>query len=705
MLYGKLLRFTYRLERNPVFASVKRGLLLLTPVLIVGAVALMLRNLPIPGFQEWIMAAAGGTVYSTLGFIYDATIGIMSLCLLCGISYSYAATISGSDKTFCLVAVMASLGSFFILFSAQSSGVFEFASLGAVSMFGAILCSIAATALFGAFSRYLPARLRSYSAGMDVQFRVSVSLIVPLCLCLLVFALAGLAMEHFLGVASINELLSGGMMALFQNVPNELGKGVLFVVLTDLLWLFGIHGGNVMEPVAQAYFATLDQSGSAIVCKSFVDNFALIGGSGATLCLLLALLLFSRSHENRRLAWCSLPFGVFNMNEPLVFGFPVILNPILFLPFLLVPVISLLIGYAATACGFMPVVTTTVTWTTPAPLSGYAATHSVNGALVQAVIVAVGTAVYAPFVRLSEHMQQERIRIDLEDLLRVFAEESELPALGNQFLERSDNVGAVAKVVVEQLSRDLRAGSIPVFYQPQVDEFGGVCGAEALLRWRFRGKPLPPPLVIKLAREAGIYGDLTACILDTAVADSARFRNALGRPLMVSVNISPYEANDEAFVRKAVRLVEEAGLQNSFCLEVTEEAALERFGKIAENLHDLFGHGILAAIDDFSMGQTSLKYLQGSNFQFVKLDGALVRQLLDSPRSQDIVRAIVGLGQDLNFQVVAEYVESRELRDLLLSLNCRIFQGYFYSPAVPPAELVRFVLDRDSARQRPGAGS
>lgn len=130
--------------------------------------------------------------------------------------------------------------------------------------------------------------------------------------------------------------------------------------------------------------------------------------------------------------------------------------------------------------------------------------------------------------------------------------------------------------------------------------------------------------------------------------------------------------------------VEEAGSKNSFCLEVTEEAALERFGKIAENLHDLFGHGILAAIDDFSMGQTSLKYLQGSNFQFVKLDGALVRQLLDSPRSQDIVRAIVGLGQDLNFQVVAEYVESQELRDLLLSLNCRIFQGYLYSPAVHP---------------------
>lgn len=700
MLYRKMLRFTYRLERNPVFASIKRGLLLLTPVLIVGAVALMLRNLPVPAFQQWILGAGGGLVYGALGFIYDATIGIMSLCLLCGISYSYAATLPGSDKTFCLVAVMVSLGSFFILFSVQSGGVFEFASLGAVSMFGAILCAIAATALFGALSRYLPARFRSYSAGMDVQFRVSVSLIAPLCLCLLIFALAGLAMEHFFGVRSINELLSGGMMALFENVPDELGKGVLFVLLTDVLWLFGIHGGNVMEPVAQAYFATLDQSNSAIVCKSFVDNFALIGGSGATLCLLLALLLFARSRENRRLAWCSLPFGLFNMNEPLVFGFPVILNPILFLPFLIVPVVSLLIGYAAVASGFMPMVTTTVTWTTPAPLSGYAASGSLRGALVQAVILAVGTAVYAPFVRLSERMQQARIRIDLEDLLAAFGGDTELSDVGNQFLERPDNVGAVAKVLVEQLRSDIQAKQIPVFYQPQVDQDGRVCGAEALLRWRFQNKPLPPPLVVILAREAGIYRDLTNCILDTAAADSARIQKNLGRPFMVSVNISPYEANDEEFVRRAAVLVEQAGLQGSFCLEVTEEAALERFGKIGENLHYLFEHGILAAIDDFSMGQTSLKYLQGSNFQYVKLDGALVRQLVDSPRSQDIVRAIVGLGENLHFQVVAEYVESEALRDVLLSLKCGIFQGYLYSPAVPVDKLIPFVLEREGGGRR-----
>ena len=104
--------------------------------------------------------------------------------------YSYAETFAEADRTFCLVAVMAALGSFFVLFCACGQR-FDFSSLGAVSMFGAILCSIAATALFPrAFNRYLPACFRSYSgAGTDAQFQVSVSLIAPLAFCLMFFTL------------------------------------------------------------------------------------------------------------------------------------------------------------------------------------------------------------------------------------------------------------------------------------------------------------------------------------------------------------------------------------------------------------------------------------------------------------------------------------------------------------------------------------
>ena len=146
--------------------------------------------------------------------------------------------------------------------------------------------------------------------------------------------------------------------------------------------------------------------------------------------------------------------------------------------------------------------------------------------------------------------------------------------------------------------------------------------------------------------------------------------------------------------------MDEAGLAGSFCLEVTEDTALEHYGGIAENLRYLSEHGIMTAIDDFSMGQTSLKYLQENSFHFVKLDGALVRQLLDSPRSQDIVRAIVGLGEDLHFRVVAEYVENERLKDVLAGLGCALFQGYLYSPAIPADELVEYVRSRDQEKGR-----
>lgn len=105
------------------------------------------------------------------GFVYDATIGIMSLGLLCGISYSYAETFAEADRTFCLVAVMAALGSFFVLFCVRADGGFDFSSLGAVSMFGAILCSIAATALFRAFNRYLPAASGPTARARTRSFR------------------------------------------------------------------------------------------------------------------------------------------------------------------------------------------------------------------------------------------------------------------------------------------------------------------------------------------------------------------------------------------------------------------------------------------------------------------------------------------------------------------------------------------------------
>lgn len=678
-MYDKLLNFTYRMEQNRLFASIKKGLLMLIPVLVTGSVALMFKSLPN------IDHIASGVLLKLLNLIYDATFGMMAVYLCCGISYSYAATFESSDETFSLMAMMASLGSFLASFG-EPSGMFQFINFGAVGVFTAIFCSVFATMLFYFFVRHLPLIFRSYAAGVDRQFRVAVSMIVPLFLCVLVFSLMSLAIQAFTGKQNMNLLLSDIVIRLFQNLPEELVSGLLFVTLLDGLWFFGMHGGNVMEQVAQSYFVPANTDPSVIVSKSFLDNFALIGGCGTTFCLLLALILFSKNANNRKLAWSAAPFAIFNMNELIVFGLPVILNPMMLIPFLLTPAVCLIISYIATKIGFLPVVTTTVTWTTPVLFSGYAATKSLHGVLVQLISLTAGVFLYMPFIRLSERMQEAHEKMLLDDLAKLFWKGS-----SDGYLGRSDHIGVIAKAVTSQLRDDVSQGKIPIYFQPQVNSQGKIIGAEALLRWQYHGYNVPPPITVALAQEDGIFDEMTTVILTLASDAAVQFLKNAESDFVVSANITARQLNNASFVSSVIGMVEQKNIQGNFCLEITEEDAIEQYSLIEENLGRLRKAGISTAIDDFSMGHTSLKYLQHNDFQFVKLDGSLVRKLHDNQRCQDIVRSIIKLGDDLHFSVVAEYVENDELQKLLESIGCHIFQGYLYSPAVPLEKFLVFL--------------
>lgn len=697
-MYQRLLRITYKLERNPLFASIKKGLLLLIPVLLTGSFALMLRSLPFPGVSSFMEQAAGGLLMKLLDLVYDATFGLMAIYLLCGVSYSYASEYQEQDEHFRLMAVMASLGCFLAYYGAPL-GTFAFKDLGAVGVFPAILCGILGTALFHFLVKRLPHRSHSYAAGADHNYHAVTPMILPLALCVTVFAAASILLQRLTGKQNLNLLMADMTVELFQSLSNELASGAVFVLLLGGLWFFGIHGGNVMEQVAQTFFLTANANPDVIVCKSFLDTFVLMGGCGATLCLLLALLLCSKNRGNKNLAWSTAPFALFNINELLIYGLPVLFNPMLVLPFLLTPLLSLGIAYGATVWGFLPVVTNSITWTTPVLFSGYAAVGSMRGVVVQLVILAAGTALYAPFVRLSDGMQQTYERMALEELIQQFRREYDTPQAGG-YLGRPGQLGAMAKALAGQLRQDIQTHALPVYYQPQVDAYGRTVGAEALLRWQYCGNFIPPPLVIALAQEDGTYDALTACVLETAAADAARFSALAEECFVLSVNITAGQLDHTAFIDQVLELTARTGSEGRLCLEVTEEDALEQYHHIEANLERLRRAGISAAIDDFSMGRTSLRYLQNNAFQYVKLDGALVRQLPENARCRDIVHSIVALGKDLDFSVIAEYVETEAIQKVLLELGAELFQGYLYSPAIPAEELSAWIQTHGGPGQK-----
>lgn len=688
-MYANIVRLIYKIETNNVVSSIKKGFVLLIPVILTGCFALLIRNFPVPAFQEFLQQALGGLLDRILLMIYDSTIGLMSVYLVFSISHCYAQTTEQASSPNPIMAGVVSFACFAASFGA-ASGSMTMTHLGPVGVFTALFAAVAGTRLFNLFSSLLSVRLRKRTAGTDSGYRDSISLLFPMVLCILVFVGLNLLIQALFQVSNFNDLISGLIVSLFNNLQNDFLVGLLFVVVLNFLWMFGIHGGNVLEQVSQTYLVPADTLPDVIVSKTFLDNFALMGGSGAAICLLLALLLFARGKSSRRLVRSAAPAVLFNINEILVYGLPVVFNPVMLIPFILTPVCSLAIAYGATAIGFMPVVTQSVSWTTPVFASGYLASGSVSGIVVQAVVLAVGTAIYAPFVRISERVQQNQAELLLGELTGVFrkAQQNGEPA---KLLSRGGSIGVLAKNMAARLRLDLQQDGPQVWYQPQFNQNGRFAGAEALLRWQYMGQMVYPPLAVALAQEDGCFDQLTQCVLRAACRDCRALRDTGQRDYHIAANTIAEQCNDPRFVQDVIDLVDEYGIAGYFCLEVTEETTLEEMHRIPEHIHRLRENGIEMAVDDFSMGHTSFKYLQNNGFGYVKLDGALVRQVAENPRSREIISSIIALGTSLDFTVIAEYVENEEIRAELGKLGCGCYQGYLFSPAVPFEELCSLV--------------
>ena len=128
--------------------------------------------------------------------------------------------------------------------------------------------------------------------------------------------------------------------------------------------------------------------------------------------------------------------------------------------------------------------------------------------------------------------------------------------------------------------------------------------------------------------------------------------------------------------------------QLGLCLEVTEQAALQLDDRLEQRFQNIKSYGFHLAVDDFSMGNTSLQYLIKDYFDLVKIDGSLVQNICTNKRCKDIISSIIQLSQSLDFQVIAEYVSTADIRNELADIGCYNYQGWFYSTAIPDRKSV-----------------
>ncbi|WP_179396163.1 PTS sugar transporter subunit IIC [Lacticaseibacillus absianus] len=195
---------------------------------------------------------------------------------------------------------------------------------------------------------------------------------------------------------------------------------ILVSLLVQVFWFFGIHGPNVLGPVLESIWGTSQiqniaalQAGDPLPFKwvrgSF-DAYVWFGGSGGTIVLLLAILIFSKRADEKTVAKLAFAPGLFNINEPVMFGLPIVLNAIYFIPFIVAPVLNTLIAYFVTMAGWVNPVQIAVPWITPPILNAFMATNfDFRAALLALVNMVIAFFIWLPFVMASSRMQEEEL--------------------------------------------------------------------------------------------------------------------------------------------------------------------------------------------------------------------------------------------------------------------------------------------------------
>lgn len=239
----------------------------------------------------------------------------------------------------------------------------------------------------------------------------SFSALFPTILTVSIIATVGFVVKAATGMYAydiIYNIVQRPLEGIVQGLPGIL----LLMFIAQVFWVIGIHGNQMVKPVREplllAAIAVNTEAFEAgkeipnIITMPFWDMYMSMGGSGVTIGLLIAIFLVSKRDDMREITKLSLAPGIFNINEPVIFGMPIMLNPILAIPFIITPLVTGTIGYIATSLGFAAKAVVMVPWPMPPIVNAYLATAGDIGAVVtQIICIVVSILIYLPFVKIS----------------------------------------------------------------------------------------------------------------------------------------------------------------------------------------------------------------------------------------------------------------------------------------------------------------
>lgn len=660
--------------------AVRDSFVTLIPITLFGVIAILLRDFPLPAYQATMAELFSPHWQGPLRLILDATHGIfgLMLCVLVAIHVIHRIKQHAGEKIPHIVAGISGLTNFMIFVAAQ--GPLNAHSLGHDAIFVGIGVGIltAEVLRWAAGSRFL--KLANMPYDTESNFYHALRLTTPVIFTGLVITLCAFG---FKALPPLPLDLWHDLVELAQRH----GAGAWWLtgiaaLLNQIFWFLGAHGSHFLDTYAAALFAPWEtRFDGTLASRPMFNTFVLLGGSGATLGLLLAISIAVKGGPSRKLMQFSILPGIFNINETILYGLPVVLNPAYLFPFMVVPLLLTMITLGSFSLGLVELQAPPIPWTTPPLISGWLLTGSWRGAALQFVELCLSTAIYLPFVRKVEAQRLLKQSRSLAETTDAILSEGRVRV---PIASRQDQVGLIARGLLSDLRSDLNNDVFQLAYQPKHALDGRVVGVEALLRWpHARHGALSPAIAVTLAEDSGDIHQLGRWVLEQACACKARWNKLGFGEINIAVNVSPLQLTDSQFVPRLTSILKRHGLApDEIELEITESQHIPDSTVVDTALRELSVLGIRLSMDDFGMGYSSLLHLRRFHVHAIKIDGTLTRDVLSNTTSADIIRTIATLGRSQKIDVIAEFVETEAQRDRLAELGCDCFQGYFHSPAL-----------------------
>lgn len=406
-LAEKLTPLAGKLGSNRYLAVLRDAFMLSFPLTMFGSIVVVLNNLPF--WSDDLKGTLGGL----FGNGQNATMSIMTIFVTFGIGY-YLTRSYDEDGVF---GGAVSLASYLILTpfnfttaeGAEVSGALSLDRLGAKGMFIGMLAAFIAAEIYVRITK--KGIVIKMPEGVPDAVARSFASLIPAISTLTVFLLLNALVS---GVFTTN--LHDVIYTVIQKPLVGLGSGLpatlLSLFFVQILWFFGLHGQIIVNSVMDPIWNTLalenldafkaSEALPHIITKPFMETFTVgLGGSGMTLMVVILMAFVMKSRQMKDIGRLAIGPGLFNVNEPVIFGLPIVLNASILIPWVLTPLIVTTINYFSMASGLVPAPTgVTVPWTVPLFFSGMMATNSLMGGLLQLIDVAIVGVMWYPFLKV-----------------------------------------------------------------------------------------------------------------------------------------------------------------------------------------------------------------------------------------------------------------------------------------------------------------